>query len=302
MRSFVTSVSGFWLGSNPVLSGSGRGAPFMVPCADATPVPCPGPRGAGLGGAKGRRLYGQRARSARGFGGAKRSAQSHLHGRTTGRCAAALICGRRKKKKMRSLRTKKDAKWLCRTGHMYWVTMPSAGLGWGFSELDHKTWDKPEDGWKVWDPHIPNREAGLPAADLGANARATGEVLAVEQSSNNDKGDVLAELKKQQREPPFKAPQVDAPGQHPVLAEILATNPADARHSTKKFGLYQQRPSPDSPCLVSYKQLHISYLTAYSCAPRPRRPVRPRFRGRLRRLRQRFRWPRLLGGGGFPRG
>jgi hypothetical protein len=51
-----------------------------------------------------------------------------------------------------------DAKWLCRTGHVHWVPMPSAGLGWGFSELDHKTWDKPEDGWKkVWDPHIPNR-------------------------------------------------------------------------------------------------------------------------------------------------
>jgi hypothetical protein len=49
-------------------------------------------------------------------------------------------------------------------------------------ELDHKTWDKPEDGWKVRDPHIPNRLAGLPAVDLGANARATGEVLAVEQS------------------------------------------------------------------------------------------------------------------------
>jgi hypothetical protein len=104
--------------------------------------------------------------------------------------------------------------------------MPSAGLGWGFSELDHKTWDKPEDGWKVWDPHIPNLKAELPAADLGANARAAGgEVLAVEQSSNNDKEDVentiqvLAELKKQQREAPFKAPQMDAPVQYTVLAE-----------------------------------------------------------------------------------
>jgi hypothetical protein len=49
-----------------------------------------------------------------------------------------------------------DAKWLCRTGHVHWVPMPSAGLGWGFSELDHKTWDKPEGGWKEWrDPaHI----------------------------------------------------------------------------------------------------------------------------------------------------
>jgi hypothetical protein len=56
-------------------------------------------------------------------------------------------------------------------------------------------WIKPEDGWKVWDPHIPNRLAGLPAADLGANgARATGEVLAAQQSSNNDKGDVWKTL------------------------------------------------------------------------------------------------------------
>jgi hypothetical protein len=45
-------------------------------------------------------------------------------------------------------------------------------------------------GWKLWDPHISNLEAGLPAGDLSANARATGEVLTVEQSSNNDKGDV----------------------------------------------------------------------------------------------------------------
>jgi hypothetical protein len=37
-------------------------------------------------------------------------------------------------------------------------------------------------GWKVWDPHISNLEAGLPAEDLGmhTNARATGEVLAAE--------------------------------------------------------------------------------------------------------------------------
>jgi hypothetical protein len=51
-----------------------------------------------------------------------------------------------------------------------------------------------------------------PPGDQGVNARATGEVeqvVAVEQSSNNDKGDVkntfqvLAELKKQQREAPF---------------------------------------------------------------------------------------------------
>jgi hypothetical protein len=35
-----------------------------------------------------------------------------------------------------------------------------------------------------------------------------------------------------------------------VLAEIPATNPADA-HSTKKFGLHQPRPSPDSPSSVT---------------------------------------------------
>jgi hypothetical protein len=81
-------------------------------------------------------------------------------------------------------------------------------------------------------------------------------VVAVEQSSNNDKGDaentfqVLAELKKQQREAPIKAPQMDAPVQYTVLAEIPATNPADAL-STKKFGLHQPRPSPDSPSSVT---------------------------------------------------
>jgi hypothetical protein len=80
-----------------------------------------------------------------------------------------------------------DAGWLCRTGHVHWVPMPSLGLGWGFSELDHKTWEKPDDGWKVWDPHISNLEAGLPAADLGANARATGEMLTAEQSSNKQR-------------------------------------------------------------------------------------------------------------------
>jgi hypothetical protein len=78
----------------------------------------------------------------------------------------------------------------------------------------------------VWDPHISNLEAGLPAEDLGANARATGEVLAVEQSSNNDKGDVentiqvLAELKKQQREAPFRAPQVNGPVQYTVRSAV----------------------------------------------------------------------------------
>jgi hypothetical protein len=38
--------------------------------------------------------------------------------------------------------------------------------------------------------------------------------------------------------------------QYTVLAEIPATNPADA-HSTKKFGLHQPRSSPDSPSSVT---------------------------------------------------
>jgi hypothetical protein len=47
-------------------------------------------------------------------------------------------------------------------------------------------------GWRVCEPpDISNLEAGLAAEDLVANDRVTGEVLeAVEQSSNNDKGDV----------------------------------------------------------------------------------------------------------------
>jgi hypothetical protein len=72
----------------------------------------------------------------------------------------------------------------------------------------------------------------------------------------------------------------------------------------------------DSLCLVSYKLIDSSYHTACSsCAPHPRRPVRPRFRGRLRRhrrrpeQRRRFGLLRFLGGGvppppppPFPRG
>jgi hypothetical protein len=43
---------------------------------------------------------------------------------------------------------------------------------------------------------------------------------------------------------------MDAPVQYTVLAEIPATSPADA-HSTKKFGLHQPRPYPDSPSSVT---------------------------------------------------
>ena len=43
---------------------------------------------------------------------------------------------------------------------------------------------------------------------------------------------------------------MDAPVQYTVLAEIPATNPADAR-STKKFGLHQLRPSSGPPSSVT---------------------------------------------------
>jgi hypothetical protein len=153
---------------------------------------------------------------------------------------------------------------------------------------------------------------GIKWARLGANARATGEVLTAEQSSNNDKGDeentiqVLAELKKQQREPPFKAPQMDAPVQYTALAGIPAANPAGRCGCTQHketylaFGLHQPRPSPvSSLSLISYKLLYSSYHTASSYVPRLRRPARPRPRGRPRRLRRlkrrrQFGLPRLL--------
>jgi hypothetical protein len=115
---------------------------------------------------------------------------------------------------------------------------------------------------------------------------------------------VLAELKKQQREPPFKAPQMDTLVQYAVLAGIPATNPADAQSTRqyKEIWPASTAPAPLSRLpLVSYKQLYISYHTASSCAPRPRRPLplRPRSRAWLRRLRRharrrRFGWPRLL--------
>jgi hypothetical protein len=113
-------------------------------------------------------------------------------------------------------------------------------------------------------------------------------VLAAQQSSNNDKGDVenttqvLAELKKQQREAPFKAPQMNAPGQHPVLAESPATNPADA-HSTKKFGLHQPRPSPDSSSSVTRSS---------TAATTPRPPARHALEGL-------FDQDPVVGSGGF---
>jgi hypothetical protein len=116
----------------------------------------------------------------------------------------------------------------------------------------HRQWRAPSPGRP---PHA--RYWALGFLRAGSLRRAAKKFQkSAEQSSNNDKGDVEntfqvpAELKKQQREPPFKAPQMDAPVQYTVLAEIPATNPADA-HSTKKFGLHQPRPSPESPLSVT---------------------------------------------------
>jgi hypothetical protein len=53
---------------------------------------------------------------------------------------------------------------------------------------------------------------------------------------------LLAESKKQQREAPFKAPQMDAPGQHPGLAEGLATNPADAHSIQRNLACINRAP------------------------------------------------------------
>jgi hypothetical protein len=127
-------------------------------------------------------------------------------------------------------------------------------------------------GWKVWhkiDWHV--IVAGLPPEDLSANARATGVVLAVEQSSNSDKGDACGKhysgpcrIKKAtacERPPSRRHSWMHPPVQYTVLAEIPATNPADA-HSAKKFGLHQPRPSPDPPSSVT------SCFTA-ATTPRP---------------------------------
>jgi hypothetical protein len=105
------------------------------------------------------------------------------------------------------------------------------------------------------------RTAGLPAGDLGANARATGEVLAAEQPSNNDKGDVenttqvLAELKKQQREPPLQGATdgltraIHGASQD---AEIPATNPAPRSQlrrlpRRRRFGVLRLLGAPPPP-------------------------------------------------------
>jgi hypothetical protein len=107
-----------------------------------------------------------------------------------------------------------------------------------------------------------------------------------------------------------KKQQMDAPVQYVVLAEIPATNPADA-HSTKKFKKLGLCPASTAPLsrlpLVSYKLLHSSYHIASSCVPRLRRPERPRFRGWIRRLRRpkrrrRFGLLRLLAPPSLPPG
>jgi hypothetical protein len=76
-------------------------------------------------------------------------------------------------------------------------------------------------------------------------------VLAAEQSSNNDdKGDVestiqvLAELKKQQREAPFKAPQIFERGRSPSTGSTVnelegASSPA-TRQTVKQNAVQQQ--------------------------------------------------------------
>jgi hypothetical protein len=92
----------------------------------------------------------------------------------------------------------------------------------------------------------------------------TGEVLAVEQSSNSDKGDVgntiqvLAESKKQQREAPFKAPQMDAPMQYTVLlAEIPASRLILRMHTAQRnvACINQPRPSPPPSGVVRWGSL-----------------------------------------------
>jgi hypothetical protein len=117
-----------------------------------------------------------------------------------------------------------------------------------------------------------NTSARGPSPPPPPPAPTRGVIKSQKIPSNNDKGDVenttqvLAELKKQQREAPapFKAPQMDAPVQYTVLTEIPATNPADA-HSLKKFGLHQPRPSPDSPSSVTGSSTAAAYHTASSC-------------------------------------
>jgi hypothetical protein len=63
---------------------------------------------------------------------------------------------------------------------------------------------------------------------------------------------------------------MDAPVQYTVLAEIPATNPADA-HSTKKFGLHQPRPLQTLP-----RQLQAALATT---ATTPRHLARHAFDG-----------------------
>jgi hypothetical protein len=73
--------------------------------------------------------------------------------------------------------------------------MPSLGLGCFFSELDHKTWDMGQTrGWLEGVgstyPKSGSWVTSGPRIWVPTNARATGEVIAAWQSSNNDKGDV----------------------------------------------------------------------------------------------------------------
>jgi hypothetical protein len=74
----------------------------------------------------------------------------------------------------------------------------------------------------------------------------------------------LQNQKSNSESPPFKAPQMDAPVQYTVLAEIPATNPADA-HSTKEIWPASTAAPLSRPSLVSYKLLYNSHYIASSC-------------------------------------
>jgi hypothetical protein len=98
--------------------------------------------------------------------------------------------------------------------------------------------------------HLDRKKLSARLSVLGLSCARLGLLQEPAKKPETNAFQVLAELKKQQREAPFKAPQMDAPVQYTVLADIPATNPADA-HSTKKFGLHQPRPSPGSPSSVT---------------------------------------------------
>jgi hypothetical protein len=70
-----------------------------------------------------------------------------------------------------------------------------------------------------------------------------------------------------------------------LAVSALRTTPPQKKQKqkhgcTQYKGIWPASTAPLSrPALVSYKLLYNNYNTASSCAPRPRRPVRPRVRG-----------------------